>query len=613
MPRRSTHTRSGPRGIGGLRATYATWTSNAYRFAPVVGPVLLWIWLSGTLFASAPGGPIAALALTAATLATALYLSWRHRLRTMGKTTRGFYLPFWTHVAHLVRVWRLFCFWARAVASLRMTQVQRGPTVLPPPRPLRRAEGVWWFVDGDGTIRGRVKHGPYGITSEALSTNAAALSEYLGAYEVGVRNLRHPARHHGKVLGDLAAAWGTVSGSSEIRVYYVDSIGRMMHLRELPAAPQGKVAFGRHADRSPAYVDAGLSTFISGMTGAGKSNILWTLLADLRRSNTPVRLYVSDPKGGMELSVLGEQVGKSTDDMFEVRQYAKSAAETTAMIKSMHAGMVKRQQAQAGRKQRKHTPTTAEPLAILVCDEFLALEKEARGGADTDLGRLLYQGRAVGYITIALVQDPTKATSGDLRDMFPQRIALKLPSPSSSVPALGIAAPCHHISEPGVGYVFKDGETEAQRFRAPYVRDEDVERIARGEVLDMPGDEIGGEPTTLYRHYGRPTPDAEEVLLYIGITNDYAKRTQQHRDTKAWWDQVTRSTTETWPSRNKALIEEAKAIKAEAPVYNVEHNVGNPLRRPNAKRPMSDPRRQAEVRRWGGTTTRRDTKRKAAL
>ena len=622
MSSRSSRHWYGPRSVGGFRATYAKWVSNAYRYAPVVVPLALWFILTGLLFAGAPGGALAGLALTVVILAAVMLASWRHRLKVMQRTIDGFYLPFWTHVAHLVRAWRLYCFWARAVASVRMTEAQRGVTVLPPPRPLKKTDGVWWLVDGDGTIHGRVKHAPYGVTHESLSAKSGALSEYLGAYEVGVRNLRRPAAQRGKVLADLATAWGTVSGSSEIRVYYVDSIGRIMYLRELPAAPEGKVAFGRHADRSCAYVSAGLSTFIMGMTGAGKSNILWTMLADLRRSNTPVRLYVSDPKGGQELSLLGERVGDKSNPLFEVRQYAKTVAETAAMIASLRGAMQKRQTQMGG--ARKHTPTTESPLTILVIDEFLGLGKEIKGGADSDLGLLLTQGRSSGFIVIGLAQASTKDVLGELRDLFPQRIALKLPSPASSVPALGIQAPCHLITEPGVGYVFKDGEYAAVKFRAPFVTDPETERIARGEPIDMPGDETGGTPTTVYRFYGRlpvdeyPQFEGKEVLLYIGKSVDFPARRKQHEADKAWADYIDDSKTrlETWPTEQKALIEETKAIKAEGPIFNVKDNGANPIRQPNRKRPASDPRRQAEAQRWTGTrpaARRHTTKRKVGV
>lgn len=83
----------------------------------------------------------------------------------------------------------------------------------------------------------------------------------------------------------------------------------------------------------------------------------------------------------------------------------------------------------------------------------------------------------------------------------------------------------------------------------------------------MPDPRAKREPTALYRLYS-----ADETLLYIGISADPDRRFKQHRDAKPWWPQVAQKTIEWHPSRNRALAEEADAIKAEAPAYNIEHH-----------------------------------------
>lgn len=605
--------RRGHRDTGGTRGSIARGVSNAYRYAPLIAVVVVWFTITdkwGT-------GPLGGLVLTLAGFAALLFASWRRRLAYMQRTDPGFYLGFWTHMVHLVRVWRLFCLWSRAIAGLTLTN--RGVAVLPPPRPIRGRDGVWFYVDGAGTFQGRVRHGAYAVTSDTLRKNAPALAEYLGAYEVAFKHIRRGEDPANTIIGQLATAVGAASGVSEIRVFYVDSMGRLMRLRELPVAPKGKIAFGRHADGSPAYVDAGLSTFIAGMTGSGKSNVLWTMLASYRRAGIPVRLYVSDPKGGMELRRLGRQLGKGTP-MFSVHQYAKTPAATAAMIKSMHGGMVKRQEVYGDNDLRSHVPTVEDPLCILICDEFLTLTKEVKADSDTDFGRLLFQGRSVGYITIALAQDPTKQTAGDLRDMFPQRIALKLPGPHAAVPALGVAAPCHLLEGPGLGYMIRDGDMEASKFRVPLVMEPEVGKIALGELLDMPGDEVGGEPTTLYRLYGTlpveeyPEFEGAPTLLYVGITKgetpeDFARRESQHDAEKAFMDYVNDDLTrlQVWPSRPKALEMEQLAIETERPVFNTQHNTGNPWRRAVKRRPWNHPLRRAQAEQWAGkgrTSTR---------
>lgn len=86
-----------------------------------------------------------------------------------------------------------------------------------------------------------------------------------------------------------------------------------------------------------------------------------------------------------------------------------------------------------------------------------------------------------------------------------------------------------------------------------------------------PQDQRATEPAALYRLH-----DAAGTLLYIGVTGNPDRRFKQHRDTKPWWPQVAKKTIAWHPSRDRALAEEAAAIKAETPVYNIDHNPAAP-------------------------------------
>lgn len=74
------------------------------------------------------------------------------------------------------------------------------------------------------------------------------------------------------------------------------------------------------------------------------------------------------------------------------------------------------------------------------------------------------------------------------------------------------------------------------------------------------------ERTALYRFF-----DAEEELLYIGISKDPATRWEQHR-AKPWWRDVSMRVIEWYDDRPAAERAERKAIVAEGPRYNVQHN-----------------------------------------
>ncbi|AEV86714.1 hypothetical protein ACWT_5697 [Actinoplanes sp. SE50] len=82
--------------------------------------------------------------------------------------------------------------------------------------------------------------------------------------------------------------------------------------------------------------------------------------------------------------------------------------------------------------------------------------------------------------------------------------------------------------------------------------------------------ELENRPHILYRFY-----DRTGVLLYVGITVDFADRMATHAKEKDWWVRVDRSATQVdyYDSRRAALDAEREAIKAEKPLENDQHNV----------------------------------------
>ncbi|MET7900365.1 GIY-YIG nuclease family protein [Streptomyces sp. NPDC005355] len=72
--------------------------------------------------------------------------------------------------------------------------------------------------------------------------------------------------------------------------------------------------------------------------------------------------------------------------------------------------------------------------------------------------------------------------------------------------------------------------------------------------------------TALYRCF-----DADEELLYVGISNDPANRWRQHQSTATWWRDVTMRTVEWYDDRPSAEAAERKAIQTECPRHNVIH------------------------------------------
>lgn len=75
------------------------------------------------------------------------------------------------------------------------------------------------------------------------------------------------------------------------------------------------------------------------------------------------------------------------------------------------------------------------------------------------------------------------------------------------------------------------------------------------------------QSTTLYRWF-----NTANELLYVGISNNVARRTDQHGDHQPWWNQVDYCRVERFPSRPLAEAAEVAAIHNEHPIYNIAHN-----------------------------------------
>lgn len=74
-------------------------------------------------------------------------------------------------------------------------------------------------------------------------------------------------------------------------------------------------------------------------------------------------------------------------------------------------------------------------------------------------------------------------------------------------------------------------------------------------------------PTALYRYF-----DADDLLLYVGISDRLRSRTGSHIAGSSWMDFAVRSTIGRHPARAIALDAEESAIKAEHPLFNQQHN-----------------------------------------
>lgn len=233
----------------------------------------------------------------------------------------------------------------------------------------------------------------------------------------------------------------------------------------------------------------GTHILIAGATGAGKGSVLWSIIRALGGGVRAglVQLWVIDPKGGMELSFglplfhrfcYGDDQAADPD---KKRSFETAFAE---FLEELVAEMRRRQSYLRGRS-RLHKPSPGDPSIVVIIDELASLtayvvDRDAKKRIATALQLLLSQGRAVGVLIVAAVQDPRKEVVPD-RGLFPTRIALRLNEEDETDLVLGKAArkrgaACHEIPEntPGVGYVVLDGVREPARVRAGHVTDDDI-------------------------------------------------------------------------------------------------------------------------------------------
>lgn len=75
------------------------------------------------------------------------------------------------------------------------------------------------------------------------------------------------------------------------------------------------------------------------------------------------------------------------------------------------------------------------------------------------------------------------------------------------------------------------------------------------------------KPVYLYRFYSKKGP-----LLYVGITDNFERRYQQHKATARWWDEQGHHEKKVYVNRKWAEQAEREAIRTEQPVFNIRHN-----------------------------------------
>ncbi|NYD76692.1 FtsK/SpoIIIE domain-containing protein [Arthrobacter cupressi] len=254
-------------------------------------------------------------------------------------------------------------------------------------------------------------------------------------------------------------------------------LGRWQESKESKAL-QAVIGRGTQGTRSLDLVDDGPHLLIAGTTGAGKSELLRTIVTSLSLAHSPERvtfLFV-DFKGGSglgPLAALPHCVGLLTD--LKQRGVDRTLASLRAEIR-WREGLL----AAAGvedlasyrmeaRRQNQDSPgrrTRYRPLPwlVVVVDEFRMLIEDSPS-ALAELMRIATVGRSLGIHLIMATQRPQGAISSDIRANVTTSIALRVQSEMESRDVINSPlAAAIPISMPGRAYLSR-GVEECELFQ----------------------------------------------------------------------------------------------------------------------------------------------------
>ncbi|MEL4505493.1 FtsK/SpoIIIE domain-containing protein [Luteococcus sp. H138] len=241
----------------------------------------------------------------------------------------------------------------------------------------------------------------------------------------------------------------------------------------------GRVPAGRAQDGSIWWLPvAGRHTLVAGCSGSGKGSVLWSVVGNLAPAvpTGEVQVWGIDLKRGIELA-MGKQLFSCM---------ATTPTQAAEVLKKLLAVIDERGPRMAG-QVREHTPRPSDPLHVLVIDELAVLTSygppEVVKEANRLLAEILTQGRALGVVVLACVQDPRKEVVG-MRGLFTQTIALRQMGATETRLVLGDGTaqtcPAHRIpvSQQGTGWV-QDETGAFDQVRADYWPDALIRSTAR--------------------------------------------------------------------------------------------------------------------------------------
>jgi S-DNA-T family DNA segregation ATPase FtsK/SpoIIIE len=209
---------------------------------------------------------------------------------------------------------------------------------------------------------------------------------------------------------------------------------------------------------------------VAGTTGAGKSELLQTLVASLALAHPPSRLtfLLVDYKGGAafkDCDRLPHAVGMVTDLDEHLTQRALVSLE--AELRRREA-ILRDAGARDLQELEQRSPDRAPPSLLIVIDEFATLAKDVpefvQGVVD-----VAQRGRSLGVHLLLATQSPSGVVTKDIRANTNLKIALRVSGPGESQDVLEVAdAAAIPRSRPGRA-IARTGHGELTMFQSAFV------------------------------------------------------------------------------------------------------------------------------------------------
>ncbi|NKY60991.1 FtsK/SpoIIIE domain-containing protein [Nocardia flavorosea] len=288
--------------------------------------------------------------------------------------------------------------------------------------------------------------------------------------------------------------------------------------------------------------------FLAGLTGSGKSGVLWSLIAgvapDVKAGR--VELHVIDLKFGAEMG--------AGDRLFAA--FAWQVPQAIAILENLvrkmeaRANPVREHAMRTGEAAREFVPEPGNPQILLIIDEILDLLKisgdlkikpnisfEGMEAKETTVAKyaarlllsLLSRARAFGITVLVATQNAAKEVFELLRDMFPMMVGLRQASQQQELMVFGpgasergVAATDIKSDEQGIAYIDSPEEGGmAIRARFYRVTNEDIKQLVR--IFGRPAD----APRPVLPSLGLPEDEEQKKTNVVELRRDDQEQGQQ--------------------------------------------------------------------------------------